>query len=948
MKLIISLLILTVALFGSIGKITSLKGDVTIKRGTQSLIPKKNFSLQIKDEVITKQKSRVRILFNDKTSVTVGKNSTFKVEEFFENPIEPKKSKLIFKLGKGIFRTISGKIGKMNRRGFRLKTKSASIGIRGSDGTTIVNALGKVKHLTTHGAFVMTDNATGKLVDIVKGTTGVVSSKGISVAATTKADLAEVFNLTGDKSWFDIPKELIKKKKKKTVKKPKKKQPVKTIKPLDKNTTKVADNNLTKPKDMNLTKPLDQNKTVAKKTIPKVEPQAVLLVPKKVAPKLKLKKSIYSKKEISLNKAKKTINIPTHTVDTKEVLLKVQKAMKGFDFGKLAKDKLSAVKHRKRVSNIQQNLKELALYRAKYEQNGLDIQELSQELKNAKKRYERGINRIYKQNAAISRYAYLIVVAKAGEDYQKSLDNFVLDKYAIKKYDQTTTLKKSLASVDMQSQIKTQKDFGQKSVDVIYDYIDREHNTVMKIIKVEQNPFIKSSNSVGATTKNADEQFEDGNVAVYDIQNMPSYKTVFQDKFHLNITKIQPFLKAIRENINMSAYKKDFNKNSAKIVSVLQKLEKEHIKQATKIANIQNDYEVKKDLNKQILPLMDKLLKDTKILLKPYNIKLTKETIGNVSLITPKLYSETVDHNEEMEFILRKVKSYISKINISDLKQSDTLIDFADLTSEQTNKQKMIKFDSLHILPYLDIHNKIGLLVFSAISVEDKVEDNDLIKFDFKYDSMKFVPVKKGYKTLFVEQTEMTLGIVKEFLEKNSYKKYFDQYCIDESYLPEEAKNYKKLDKKYYRYPAVCFKVDKIDKFLSWVSKKTKRAMIIPDSKDWGYVASNSNSTDYCWGDESPQDLLEEEKLPENIYLDDSSDISTIQKVASYPKSKSGLYDMCGNLFELTKDDGELTYKGNSFSSYIETSDGDSEEYSDDINPALGLRLFYIKDLKDE
>ena len=53
---------------------------------------------------------------------------------------------------------------------------------------------------------------------------------------------------------------------------------------------------------------------------------------------------------------------------------------------------------------------------------------------------------------------------------------------------------------------------------------------------------------------------------------------------------------------------------------------------------------------------------------------------------------------------------------------------------------------------------------------------------------------------------------------------------------------------------------------------------------------------------------------------------------------------MCGNVFELTKDEGELTYKGNSFSSYIEVSIGEGEVYSQDINSNLGLRLFYIKD----
>jgi len=251
-------------------------------------------------------------------------------------------------------------------------------------------------------------------------------------------------------------------------------------------------------------------------------------------------------------------------------------------------------------------------------------------------------------------------------------------------------------------------------------------------------------------------------------------------------------------------------------------------------------------------------------------------------------------------------------------------------------------------LPYLTKDNKIALFVFASVSIKDKLDENDLTTFGMKYTTLKFIPVKQGYKTIFAGQTEVTLALVKEYLETHSFKKTFDSYCLDESLLPEEAKDYKNITSEYYNYPAVCFKVDKIDKFLKWVSKKIKRQIILPTSKDWGYVASNANSTTYCWGDESVEDLASEDELPENIYIEDKDEDTTISQVAKYKKSKLGLYDMCGNVFELTKDEDGLTYKGNSFSSYIEESVGEGEEYSDDINPSLGLRLFYIKDLTNE
>ena len=105
-------------------------------------------------------------------------------------------------------------------------------------------------------------------------------------------------------------------------------------------------------------------------------------------------------------------------------------------------------------------------------------------------------------------------------------------------------------------------------------------------------------------------------------------------------------------------------------------------------------------------------------------------------------------------------------------------------------------------------------------------------------------------------------------------------------------------------------------------------------------------TTDYCWGNTTPEELLDEDTLPENIYLDGLDKDYKIEKVASYTKSTSGIYDMCGNVYELVTSDGELAFKGNSFSSYIELSQGEADSYEDGINNSLGLRLVYLKDLK--
>jgi len=142
MKKILLLLLLSVAfVFANVGKITAIKGEVYILRDTQKIVAKSGSVLILKDQVQTLKKSRALVLFNDNTSITVGKSSILTVNEFVLDVKTPSKSKTNFGFGKGLFRTITGKIGKINPKGFKIKTKSASIGIRGTILDTSVQEL---------------------------------------------------------------------------------------------------------------------------------------------------------------------------------------------------------------------------------------------------------------------------------------------------------------------------------------------------------------------------------------------------------------------------------------------------------------------------------------------------------------------------------------------------------------------------------------------------------------------------------------------------------------------------------------------------------------------------------------------------------------------------------------------------------------------------------------
>lgn len=131
-KIFLILLISTIYAFANVGKITAVKGEVYIVRDAQQIVAKSGSILELKDKVQTKAKAKALVLFNDNTSITVGNNSSLSVNEFVMDLKTPSKSKTSFGFGKGVFRTITGKIGKINPSGFKIKTKSASIGIRGT------------------------------------------------------------------------------------------------------------------------------------------------------------------------------------------------------------------------------------------------------------------------------------------------------------------------------------------------------------------------------------------------------------------------------------------------------------------------------------------------------------------------------------------------------------------------------------------------------------------------------------------------------------------------------------------------------------------------------------------------------------------------------------------------------------------------------------------------
>lgn len=182
-KIIISVLALTIFLFAEVGQITALKGEAIVLRDGQKLIASLGFKLKQKDKIQTSSSSRLQIVFIDNTIVSLGKKSRFDITSYI-NDTHRKNVKFTF--GKGVFKTITGVIGKLNPKKFKLITKSSNIGIRGtivgivstSSADTITVPEGKI--VITTGITSIEVNA-GEMTTVVQGQIPVVQKIPVEI-----------------------------------------------------------------------------------------------------------------------------------------------------------------------------------------------------------------------------------------------------------------------------------------------------------------------------------------------------------------------------------------------------------------------------------------------------------------------------------------------------------------------------------------------------------------------------------------------------------------------------------------------------------------------------------------------------------------------------------------------------------------------------------------------
>ena len=117
------------------GVVQHLAGTLSVQRadGTMRLLSERS-EVKAGDVLTTERDTYAQVRFTDGGRVTLRPNTTLKIDSYQYDEREPKKDGFFMSLFKGGLRAVTGFIGhRANRDAYRLKTPTATVGIRGTD-----------------------------------------------------------------------------------------------------------------------------------------------------------------------------------------------------------------------------------------------------------------------------------------------------------------------------------------------------------------------------------------------------------------------------------------------------------------------------------------------------------------------------------------------------------------------------------------------------------------------------------------------------------------------------------------------------------------------------------------------------------------------------------------------------------------------------------------------
>jgi len=137
------LIFLPTFVFADIGSISEFRGNGEILRENQSdkLLAELALDIFSNDDIRTGN-GRIAIQFIDDSVIRLTEHSKVIIDKFIFDP-DPEKSELALSFIKGTGRFVTGKLKRIKKENIKIRTNSATIGIRGTDFTVSVDETGR-------------------------------------------------------------------------------------------------------------------------------------------------------------------------------------------------------------------------------------------------------------------------------------------------------------------------------------------------------------------------------------------------------------------------------------------------------------------------------------------------------------------------------------------------------------------------------------------------------------------------------------------------------------------------------------------------------------------------------------------------------------------------------------------------------------------------------------
>lgn len=208
---VLSGMVLPAVALAADGRVLFVSGDAAIERQGQKLPAQKGMLVETGDVLVTGSGARLQWRMADDSFYAIRQNSRFEIKEY-SAPEGSGGGKALYNLLRGGVRVLTGLIGKGSPEAFKLTTPVATLGIRGTDFTTI--ACSGDCNGAADGAYVKVDegaaeasnpegSATANAKEYITVTSPPQTTKEMpSVFATWKAD----FEFQFDASELEVEK----------------------------------------------------------------------------------------------------------------------------------------------------------------------------------------------------------------------------------------------------------------------------------------------------------------------------------------------------------------------------------------------------------------------------------------------------------------------------------------------------------------------------------------------------------------------------------------------------------------------------------------------------------------------------------------------------------------------------------------------------------------------